>query len=149
MPLATKWAPISKTPCRLAVPLIKTSKIADFLQTIFFRLFLGLAGVILCFTRCWPYFVAGHNYWRPRKAKCSLVVGENPYFSAVGAVWHTWPYSQEEGLTHTCSPGRLQGHLWVIPTIGSCFYGPLRLFPVFVSGLLLQTQSKPPQNTVF
>ena len=27
------------------------------------------------------------------------------------------------GQIHTCSPGRLQGHLWVILTIGSCFYG--------------------------
>ncbi len=26
------------------------------------------------------------------------------------------------GQSHTCSPGRLQGHLWVILTIGSCFH---------------------------
>ena len=48
------------------------------------------------------------------------------------------------GHIRTCSPGRLQGHLWVILTIGSCLCGPLRLFSVFVSGLpvLPHTQSK-------
>ena len=33
------------------------------------------------------------------------------------------------GQIQKCSPGRLQGHLWVIPTIGSCFYRPLVVIP--------------------
>ena len=53
------------------------------------------------------------------------------------------------GHIHTCSPGRLQGHLWVILTIGSCFCGLLRLISVSVSGLLPHTRSETPQNTVF
>ena len=37
--------------------------------------------------------------------------------------------------------------LWVTPTIGSCFYGPLRFFFVFLSDLLPHTQSKTPEST--
>ena len=53
------------------------------------------------------------------------------------------------GQIHTCSPGRLQGHLWVILTIGSCFYGSFWLFSVLGSGLLPHTRSKTLKTTVF
>ena len=53
------------------------------------------------------------------------------------------------GQIHTCSPGRLQGHLWVILTIGSCFYGSFWLFFVLGSGLLPHTRSKTLKTTVF
>ena len=63
-----------------------------------------------------------------------------------GTYSHIYSY---RGRVQSCSLGRLQGHLWVTPTIGSCFYGPLRSISVFVSGLLPHTQSKTPPNTVF
>ena len=106
----------------------------------------------LRFLRCWPYFVAGilsDDFGRNKKAKLNVGLMKNPYFENLADLWHIWPYSQEEGHIHTCSPARLQGHLWVIPTIESCFYGLLRLFSVFVSGLLPHTKSKTPPNTVF
>ena len=47
----------------------------------------------------------------------------NPYFETLADLWQIWPYSRYRGQIHSCSLGRLQGHLWVILTIGSCFYG--------------------------
>ena len=58
-----------------------------------------------------------------RVTKSNIGCRENPYFEKLADLWQIWPYSRYRGQIHTCSPGRLQGHLWVILTIGSCFYG--------------------------
>ena len=89
------------------------------------------------------------GFGRTRKAEFNSGLMENPYFEKLADLWQIWPYSRYRGQIHTCSPGRPRGHLWVILTIGSCFYGPLQLIFVFVSGLLPHTRSKTLKNTVF
>ena len=93
---------------------------------LFFDLFQGPPGRFLQFQRCRPCFVAGILFdgsGRTRKAKSNSGLRENPYFDKLADLWQIWPYSRYRGQIHTCSPGRLQGHLWVILTTGSCFYG--------------------------
>ena len=151
--LATRWAPICKKPCRLAVSLIKEWKIADLFN--FFRPFLGPTRVLSAVFALLAMFCSWHTTWRfwshqegwiQRWFEGKPLLWKNGWFMAY--IWpysqaHIWPYSQLHSL------GCLQGHLWVTPTIVSCFYGLLRLFSFFVSELLPHTQSKTPHNTVF
>ena len=147
-PLANKWAPICKKPCHLAIPIIKDWRIADFLKKDIFRPLFRARRDAFRGLRCWP--------------ACYSAVPAAP--GRLNAAWvltkplllKNWPIYGIYGHIHrcsshihTCSRGRLQGHLWIMPTIGSCFYGPLWLFSVFVSGLLPHTWSKIPKNTTF
>ena len=124
-------------------------KIADFLFGPLFR----PAGVVFAVHALLALFWAGMLFGdvgRTRKAKCNLGCRKTLCLEKLADLWHIWPHSQEEGHIHTCSWGRLQGHLSVIPTIDSCFYGPLWLVSFSVSGLLPHTGFKiSPQNTFF
>ena len=152
---ATKLAPMCKKRCCLAVPLIKGWKIADFLKNIFFSFFdhfFNFLVISLPFSRCWPYFEAGMlfgGFSSTRVTKSNSGCRENPYFEKLADLRQIWHIHRYRGQIHTCSPGRLQGHLWVILTIGSCFYGSFRLFSVLGSGLLPHTRSKTLKTTVF
>ena len=69
--MATKWTPICKKPCRLAVPL-RTEKLRTFSKN---RPFLGSAGIIFAVYAPLAIFVAGilfGGFGRTRMAKSSL-----------------------------------------------------------------------------
>ena len=125
MPLATKWAPTCKKPCRLAVPLVQDWKIANFLKknSLFFRLFRPTGVLFLRSLRCWPYFAAGvliNGFSRTRKAEFSLGLTETPYFEKIGwfmaymAIFTgTGPYSV---MQSGASPGSSVGNTsdWIL-----------------------------------
>ena len=60
------------------------------------------------------------GFGRTRQAKCNLGSMENPYFRAVGAVCHIWPYLQVQGpysvMQSRASPGSYGGNdsAWVL-----------------------------------
>ena len=101
---------------------------------------------------------AGHILWlayfltvpaAPGRLNPALVPGKT-HTSERSVLWSRYGHIHRyRGQIHTCSPGRLQGHLWVILTIGSCFYGSFWLFSVLGSGLLPHTRSKTLKTTVF
>ena len=105
----------------------RAEKLRIFSKTFFYFLTIFLVFCdFLPFSRCWPYFEAGMlfgGFGSTRVTKFNVGCRENPYFEKLADLWQIWPYSRYRGQIHTCSPGRLQGHLWVILTIGSCFYG--------------------------
>ena len=134
-------------------PSSRTEKSRTFSIFLFFRPFFRVHRGSFCGFRA-----AGHTLWltyfltvlaAPGRLNPTWVPGETLILNRsvlYGTYGHIHRY---RGHTHTCSPGRLQGHLWVILAIGSCFCGPLRLMSVSVSGLLPHTRTKTPQNTVF
>ena len=91
---------VQKPICRLAVPIIKDRKIADFLKKKcfhFFDLFWGATRVILRFARWWSYFLTGilfDGFGRTRKTKCNVGLMENPYFKKLAELQQIRPYSQ-------------------------------------------------------
>ena len=63
-PLATKWAPMCKSPCHLAVPITKDRRITDFLKIylLFFILtFWGPNGVIFAVCALAVIFLGWHT----------------------------------------------------------------------------------------
>ena len=71
--------------------------------------------IVLPFSRCWSYFEAGMlfgGFSSTKMTKSNIGLRENPYLEKLADLWQIWPYSRYRGQIHTCSPGRLQGHMW-------------------------------------